>query len=363
LGRQSTMPELFVVGTGQDDNVGDVVLRREYFDRLRRVGRLHIYMGVASADFLDGLRLCDSDVIYSSFRQWHTAAWRALLRGDVWFIDKPGQLQLDSQTVRRNLKLLPLVIGIRIRNGQVLRLGLAIRALDSKYLRYLRALFALSTLIRWRDTATGSAFRLGAISPDWAFGWDKTGQDAEQADRTDIVVTYRGDRDPPPEEVIEALSALTRKASHRLVVVSQVRRDVERSTYLADRLNAELVSWPAERSLADHEEVLREVYRRTSVVISDRLHALIVGMTEGAVPLCITDTAESKVERHLDAVGFNRSTIRIDAASQPLCELIEQQICRRAEAHAATRTALACLDDLTAVLATLASTGRGGRVH
>lgn len=364
LGRESTRPELFVVGTGQDDNVGDVVLRREYFDRLRRLGRLHIYMGIASADFLDGLRLCDSDVVYTSFRQWHNAAWRALFRGEVWFIDKPGQLLLDSQTLRRNLKLLPLVIGIRIRKGQVLRLGLAIRALDSKYLRYLRPLFRLSTLIRWRDTSTSSAFRLGAISPDWAFGWDKTRQDALAVDRTDIVVTYRGDREPPAERVLEALSTLTRNGSRRVVVVSQVRRDAERSNYLAHRLNAELVPWPAGRSLADHEKALREVYAKSAIVISDRLHALIVGMTEGAVPLCITDTGEPKVERHLDAAGFDRSTVRIDTASQPLCELIEDQIGRRAEAHAATRAALDCLDDLTTALATLASTGRpGGHVH
>jgi Polysaccharide pyruvyl transferase len=360
LGRESTMPELFVLGTGQDDNVGDVVLRREYFDRLRSVGHLHIFMGLASADFLDGLRLRDSDTVYTSYRQWHAAAWRALFRGTVWYVDKPGQLQLDRQTFRHQLKLLPLIVGIRLRKGQVLRLGLAMRALEPKYLRYLRPLFRLSTLIRWRDTSTSSAFNFGATGPDWAFGWDKTKQDTLDAERADIVVTYRGDRDPPSERILDLISAMARDGSRRVLVVSQVRRDAERSSYLAHRLNAELVPWPAERSLADHEEALRDVYRKSVLVISDRLHALIVGMTEGAVPLCITDRGEPKVERHLDAAGFNGSTVCVKDTSRPLAEVVEQHIGRRAEAVAATRAALGCLDDLTAQLAILASAGRPG---
>src|SRR3954451_19971250 len=106
------MPELFVLASGQDDNIGDVVLRREYFDRLRQIGRLHLFVGQASADFLDALRLQDSDVVYARLRQWHSAAWGSLIRGRVWFVEKPGELQLDSRTTRRQLKLLPLVLGV-----------------------------------------------------------------------------------------------------------------------------------------------------------------------------------------------------------------------------------------------------------
>jgi hypothetical protein len=365
MGRECTEPELFVLGTGQNDNIGDVVLRREYFDRLRAVGRLQVYMGAASSDFLDGLHLHEADVVHSSFRQWYAAGWSALLRGrSAWFVDKPGELSLDQQTFSRQVKLLPLIIGIRLRRGQVLRLGLAMRAAESKYLTSLRGLFRLSTLVRWRDTSTTSAFHLGAVEPDWAFGWNKTGPDALDLDRTDIVVTYRGDRDLPSDAILDELRALARDGARRIVVVTQVRRDARRSDDLASRLDAELVPWPPERSLADHEDALRAIYRRSALVVSDRLHALIVGMTEGAVPLCITDRGEPKVARHLDAVGFYGSTVMVNESSTPLGEVVGRQITRRAESLAATRNALDRLDDLTAQLKTRASARRaGGLVH
>lgn len=355
------MPELFVLGTGQEDNIGDSVLRREYFDRLREIGCLHIYLGPTSTDFLESLRLHDSDIVYESLRQWHSVAWRTLVRRRVWFVDKPGELGLDRRTFRRQLKLLPLVLGVRFRRGQVLRLGLAMRAVNPVYLKYLRPMFRLSTMVRWRDTSTSSVFRFGASAPDWAFGWDESEPDALGANRSDIVVTYREDRALPSDMILDSLVELARDGKRRVVVVTQVRRDAARSADLASRLDAELVPWPAERTLADHEEILRELYRKSALVVSDRLHALIVGMTEGAVPLCITDSGEPKVGRHFDAVGFKGSTLCTKDNSAPLSEAIEHQIGRRAEAVAATHAARTALDDLTAQLAALASTQRSGR--
>jgi Polysaccharide pyruvyl transferase len=346
------MPELFVVGTGQEDNIGDVVLRRECFDRLRSIGRLHLLMGATSADFLSSLRLDDSDIVYESLREWRSAAWRALPRGRVWFVDKPGELKLDSRVVRRQWSLLPLMIAIRLRRGQLLRLGMAVRAVRPRYLRRLRPFFRLSTLVRWRDTETRAAFGLGEVGPDWAFGWDETDRDTLLADRTDIVISYRGDRDPPSDLILEQLQALRDASGRRLVVVTQVRRDSERSAYLASRLDAELVDWPEERGLEAQEDVLRAAFRTCAMVVSDRLHVLILAMTEGAVPLCITDEGESKVARHLDAAGFYGSTVCVGEGVS-LGEVFTYQMERRLESLAITRAALKNLDDLTAQLTSL----------
>lgn len=344
------MPDLFVLATGQDDNIGDVVLRREYFDRLRRIGRLHIFVGGSSADFLDGLRLDEADECYSTLRQWHSAAWKALARGAVWFVDKPGELQLDRRTVVRQLKLLPLILAIRLRRGQVLRLGMAMRSVNARYLRPLRPLFRLSTKVLWRDTATGRAFGFGEVGPDWAFAWEGSDDDALDVDRADVAVSHRGDRDPPSEAFVASLAALTRVTGRRVVVVTQVRRDVPAAAELAEHLGAELIPWPVERTLAEHEDVVRAIYRRSALVVSDRLHALIVGMTEGAVPLCVSEQGEAKVERHIDAVGFEGSTLRLDGAVAPVAAF-ERQVERRKELLKAVRLARDELDRLTAELA------------
>jgi hypothetical protein len=360
VARDSRHPELFVLATGQDDNIGDVVLRREYFDRLRKLGRLHIFVGTSSADFLDGLRLHHSDCVYEELEKWHSAAWRKLIRAKVWFVDKPGELQLDSRTMRRQLKLVPLIVGIRLRKGQVLRLGMAMRAVDSLQLRRLRRLFRLSTETYWRDTDTSTAIGYGAVAPDWAFGW-RAHEDSERQDRRPyIAVSYRGDRDAPSGRTLESLAELARNHSRRLVVVTQVRRDSQRSLELASNLGAELVPWPPGRSFADQEEVLRMVYRKSALVVSDRLHVLIVGMTEGAVPLCITDRGESKVERHLNAVGFRGSTARLDDDSMPIGQVLEGQIARGSEVSMSVRNAQERLEQLIAHLAVCASVPSSG---
>ena len=360
LARESFRPELFVVATGQDDNIGDAVLRREYFNRLREVGRLHLFVGPASADFLDALGLDQSDVVYASLRHWHSTAWKALIRGTVWFVDKPGELQLDAVTLNRQLKLLPLVLAVRARRGQVLRLGMAIKSIDPHYLIRIRSILRFSTRTFWRDTETSRAFGTGEAGPDWAFGWDGLAHAASEKQRPCIALSYRGDRDQTSDMVLEAIGTYAREASCRLLVVTQVRRDGARSASLARRLKAELVAWPDDRSMADQELVIREVYRDCALVISDRLHALIVGMTEGAVPLCITDNGEPKVGRHLEAVGFDGSTIRAEDAGQTLVEQIERQAGRREEVVESLRVAMSYLDNLTEQLKALSHTGHKG---
>lgn len=355
-------PELFVLATGQDDNIGDVVLRRECFDRLRTVGRLHLFLGDSSQDFVDGLCLDDRDTTYATMRQWHSAAWRALGRGEVWFVDKPGELQLDERTVNRQLKLAPLVVAVRLRGGQVLRLGMAMRETRARYLRQLRPLLRLSTRVCWRDTATGPAFGFGTIGPDWAFARDAAPEAIPSAARVDVAVSYRGDRPLPSSALLDELAALTRGGTRRLVVLAQVRRDTARAAELAERLGAVLVPWPDERTLAEHEAVVRAVYRHSALVVSDRLHALIVGMTEGAVPLCLSDHGEAKIERHLDAVGFGGATVRLDG-STPHRALLEGQVARRAELSDALTRARDELAALVSSLRDLAARGRGADVR
>ncbi|WP_197382504.1 hypothetical protein [Mycolicibacterium mengxianglii] len=348
MSRKSRLPELFVLATGQDDNIGDVILRREYLDRLRPIGHLNIFVGSSSEDFLDGLRLHASDTTYTDFADWHSDAWRALVRNRIWLVDKPGELQLDVGTLRRQLRLLPLVTATRLTRGQVLRLGIAMRAANTLYLTLLRPLYLLSSMIGWRDTATGPAFGFGEVEPDWAFGWTGSDPEGHELDRPHIVVSYRADREPPSDSILDAIVSAAISGGRRVLVVTQVRRDAERSHQLAARLGAELVSWPEERSSVEHEKILRNIYRTSAVVISNRLHALIVAMTEGAVPLCITEGGEPKINRHLEAAGYNASTICLnDTTSLPLAELIKEQIERRVEALDASRTALRRLDALS----------------
>ena len=113
--------------------------------------------------------------------------------------------------------------------------------------------------------------------------------------------------------------------------------------------------WPEDRSLTDHETVLRAIYRKSALVVSDRLHALIIGMTEGAVPACVTDAGEAKIERHFEAIGFERTTFSLNESQGSVVQALAEQIGRYDEASRANNDALKNLDSLTARMAKMAS--------
>lgn len=82
-----------------------------------------------------------------------------------------------------------------------------------------------------------------------------------------------------------------------------MRRDGQRAAELAAGLGADLLDWPATESLRSREARLRHYYRDSLAVISDRAHALIIGMTEGAVPIGVTTSSPEKIRRLFGVVS------------------------------------------------------------
>jgi beta-1,4-mannosyltransferase len=101
---------------------------------------------------------------------------------------------------------------------------------------------------------------------------------------------------------MDAVEGCAARLDAEIVVVTQVARDVERCQELAERWGARHVAWVSDDHL-QQELAVRAVYRRALAVISDRLHVLILGATEGAVPLGWCEHATTKIDRHFDVVG------------------------------------------------------------
>jgi hypothetical protein len=60
-----------------------------------------------------------------------------------------------------------------------------------------------------------------------------------------------------------------------------------------------------EESHAEWEKKVRALHRESAIVASDRIHALIVGATEGAVPLAVSSGSTEKALRTLKPGGFD----------------------------------------------------------
>lgn len=341
---------IFAVGRGQYENIGDVLLRRPLLDWARESGQLHVYVGHSPAGYDEGLGLQPDDVVYRSFTAWYRALLSAAARGQADTLFKPGEIQLTLVGMKEHVAMLPAVALVRARGGHVARIGAGARNFAPLPRAIMWPSNALSSYTRWRDDRTADYLGFGPPIPDLGFG---EGMDAAALararsggdDRDLFVVSLRDDTEVAPRPYPDAawLRAVRESAEAlglRLVVVTQVSVDEERSQRLGRDLDAEVVGWPA---LADHaaqEERLRAVYRRARVAASDRLHVIIAAFTEGAMPIGLQLDDSDKISRHFDTIGLTDVVVNTrgqDAAR--LRDRIVELSQRRAEALTALANA------------------------
>lgn len=91
--------------------------------------------------------------------------------------------------------------------------------------------------------------------------------------------------------------------------VSQVKIDNNRAVEITDKLNAPYYIWKDSVSHREHEEIVNEIYQRSKIAISDRLHVLIAAFTKGTIPTCIPVLLTNKVQDHIDVLRVNDVTM------------------------------------------------------
>ncbi|MCY1239630.1 hypothetical protein D9M72_524370 [compost metagenome] len=133
-----------------------------------------------------------------------------------------------------------------------------------------------------------------------------------------MVISLRGPRVLPSDEWFKGVQRFAAREGLELHVSSQVRQDQERTLEIASRLNGIAHNFD-DRNDIEHEEYLRGLYQRSRIVISDRLHVLILAALGGAVPCEIVPNPSPKVARHFSAVDINN--ISLDSAGQTSLEI------------------------------------------
>lgn len=302
------MTEIFVPGVGAHDNIGDAVLRRPLLRWLREMGRLHVYVGASSSSYDEALALGSADLVYTSFRSWMK---RGLSGSDAQasaYVFKPGEVQLTLRGMKEHLGALPLALKAKASGGTVLRIGAGARDLSPVPRLLMWPSLCISDLTYWRDPDTAE-YLGGHVMPDLAFeeGSSDEELEAQRADgppRRRLVVTMRGDRPFPTQGWVEAVTGFAHRHGLEVIVVTQVRQDNARTGELAEVLDCEPIYWRSETHV-EQEAMVRAQYRSARLVVSDRLHGLIMAMTEGAVPAAVLTDASRKIERHFSAIALN----------------------------------------------------------
>ncbi len=299
-----TVHDIFVPAIGQYENIGDIILRRQLLRWLRPAGRLHVFVGAAHDGYEQSLELSPQDVSYSSFLAWYRAALARASQGTASYVFKPGEIQLTLLGTKEHLAMAPLAALVRLRGGKVLRVGAGTRnvALIPKWL--IAPSVLLANRVWWRDSGTAHYMGRGQVMPDLAFGeGDPTEVALRPAPRDLLTISMRGDRPMLPRAWIEGVRQFAQSQGLTIQIITQVARDAPRSAALAAELGGRLLNWDG-AGHAEQEAQLRNVYRRTRAVVSDRLHVLISAYTHGAIPLAPLNDGSDKIARHFDAAGI-----------------------------------------------------------
>ncbi|WP_144874303.1 polysaccharide pyruvyl transferase family protein [Microbacterium sp. 1.5R] len=291
---------VFAQLSGQDDNLGDSALRLAYLHALRGTGRhVHVYLGEATSDFAAGFAPASDLTVHRSRGTW-VEAEAATARPVHAFNAGEINPRAGHFPVARRAAECARVLDA---GGAVIFAGIGIKNVDRVQGVAFDPVMREASVMSWRDRGSRDGAGFGDVAPDWAYSEGTPVDDwAAATERPLIAVTMRFDRAWPGEDWLAAVQAFAAATGTRIVTVAQVARDAPRAVRLAQALGGEYLMPPSMRH--DVLDVyVRDVYRRSLAVISDRAHGLIIGATEGAFPLG-SGSDPHKISRLLAAVGL-----------------------------------------------------------
>ena len=348
---------VLVSAVGQHDNVGDTVLRRGLLDALRTIAPLQVYVGDKSEGYLDGLGLQADDIAVRDGAEWRRPVSRQLLAGRAVYAFDTGETELQAAFARRYAadRAAPARQPAAWRRRRAARRGRA-RGDPVAASHLGRAAPLRHGHLARRDEPADHGPRLGRAG----LGLRARCARRRAARRRTPAAAAR-DRVPPEPQSRRARQARRRVGRHgairspdelglQPVVVAQIARDNPLAEELAERLGCAAVPW-LDDNHARQEERLRATYRDSAIVLSDRLHAVVIGATEGAVPIALSTGPMDKIIAHARGRRHprherGRATCAIRDAA---LSVIRDGLARRAEIMSAVADARRRLDDGTPI--------------
>lgn len=291
--------------TGQDFNIGDSILRRPYLRALSRIGRVDLWVNDVGSDYVGGLAVPPGSRLSRSFIRWYLTILASLTRRRTVIAINAGEFRPSRS--RAGLLCLLVLAGIiaRARGGGLIWFGGSVLPTKSRRLRIMYVAAArCSRDVFWRDARSVGFGDRHDLMPDWAFaeGSPVTGWGAEP--RRLAAFSLRGDRVMPDDAWFAWARLLITSLALEPIFIVQVVTDRDRAQEMAARLGGSVLDWEPGCSHLSQEARVRAVYRRSRIVVGDRLHALILAATEGAVPLGWAPSSTGKSQGHFDAVGL-----------------------------------------------------------
>jgi O-antigen/teichoic acid export membrane protein len=312
---------VFAAMTGDYPNIGDAIIRRETLEWVHGIGPVHTYVGRAPDAWIDQIGAAPLGPVYR--RRPGAQAWiRALLttpRPVLLF--EPGEVQLESRHVVRELVFLALSLAVKARRGTIVYAPRALARISAPSLWVYRMSARLADFAPMREQASLALVPGAVRSPDIAFAREAipTGEPgASGSSRDTLVISLRGARAFPTDAWLAGVRSFADSRGLRIVVSAQVRGDEARADELADALDGEAFGWGSVPDIAQERRLLN-LYERSALVLSDRLHVLILASSRGAIPLELVVGPSGKVRAHFAWVGVH--DVSVDATEMDAAEV------------------------------------------
>ncbi|MBD3943931.1 polysaccharide pyruvyl transferase family protein [Microbacterium sp. NEAU-LLC] len=359
-GRRRPRPtRTFVSLTGPAGNLGDALIRRGTLDWARGTSdELVAYVGGAPDVWLRQLGVPTGTRVLRSKRSVARWLWMlATAPGRPVLVFEAGEVPLDRGNGVRELVFLAETLLVRLKRGVVVRPPRAVRAPTQPSLWLHSTAARASQFALWRDDTSRATTGGSQLAPDIGFA---AGQRAGLPDgeRDELIVSLRGKRPLPAVEWADALTDFAAANGLRIRTVVQVREDEERARELAQMLGGEFDPW-GERDAVAQEALVRERYDHARLVISDRLHVLILAALSGAVPAEVVADPTRKITDSFATIGL--AGVSADAASlspDEITAFLTKQLTRADEVRAAVATAYARLAETEADIRTAIEAAR-----
>lgn len=315
---------------GQFNNVGDGIIRRRALDWVRGVEEVHVYVGDAPQEWVTQLRLDPGTVVYRPEQHARWMRGAALAGRRALVVLAPGETSLLLRDLPREVKLLALAALLRATGGAMVSPPRHVRFSAAPTIAVHRLSARLLRVAMWRTQQTADRMGVGESLPD--IGFDETPVVGDPwAERGTLMVSLRGKRPVPSRAWTDGVTAFARRQGLHVQTFAQVSSDEERARELAGVLGAEHLPW-GDRDLLAHEEHLRQAYGRARLVLSDRLHVVIMAMLSGALVAEVVDAPSEKVRDHLAQVGLTGLTL--DSATTDadgVADFLDGVLARRSE--------------------------------
>jgi hypothetical protein len=319
----------FVSLTGPDSNIGDALIRRETLRWARNTSdELVVYTGASPDSWLRQLGVPEDATVLRSKRsvpRWLWMLATASARPTLMF--EAGEVPLHKGNALRELVFLAETILVRLKRGVVVRPPRGIRAPTYPSLWLHARAARLSQIALWRDEASAALTGGTDEVPDIGFAVP-TNAPAASAKRNELIVSMRGARPMPSVAWLSAIRAVADAQGLRIRTVVQVREDEDRARELAQALRGEFDPWGSTDPVTQ-EAKLRERYSRARLVVSDRMHVLVLAAIDGAVPAELVPNPTAKIANAFATVGIHDITLdALPADAGQMQEFLQAQLDR-----------------------------------